>query len=179
MNLSKYSKRIDGTNIYLKILDKENATEEYCDWLNDPIANKYLETRQATVSDLKKYVTEKFEAGDCLFFGIFWKENNKHIGNIKLEPIDFTDKKATLGILIGDKNFWGKGIGTETVNLIADYAFNDLKLGEVNLGVISENKPAIRLYEKCGFKEYGVKAKSLNHEGVLYDSILMKKISGD
>ena len=55
---------------------------------------------------MKQYIKEKRNKFDCLFLGIFLKDANKHIGNIKLEPIDFENKKATLGILIGDKNYW-------------------------------------------------------------------------
>lgn len=176
MNLSKYTKKIDGEKIYLNILSEKDASQEYCDWLNDEVVNKYLETRQSNMESLRQYISNKFEADDCLFFGIFWKENNKHIGNIKLEPIDFATKKATLGILIGDKNFWGKGLGTEAVNLVTNYAFNELEIDEVNLGVLSDNKPAVKMYEKCGFTTFKVDKEYMNHNGVLYDQVWMKKM---
>lgn len=144
--------KIEGWRIYLKVLDEEKATQEYCDWLNDPEVNKYLETKEATIDELKQYIKDKNEDPNCLFLGIFLKENNKHIGNIKLEPIKFDDMRATMGILIGGKDYWGKGMGTEATKLLVDYAFNILGIREVNLGVISENKTAIRVYEKVGFK---------------------------
>lgn len=175
INLINYTTVINGGRCFLAILQKEHASQEYCNWLNDEVVNKYLETRQATVADLEKYITEKLESGNCLFFGIFWKENNKHIGNIKLEPIDFKEKSADLGIMIGDKDFWGKGIGVEVVNLITDFVFNTLKLDEINLGVISENKQAIRVYEKCGFKVFNISKDSIKHGDVLYNQIWMKK----
>jgi len=144
--------KIEGKTIYLKTLDQNNATEEYCSWLNDSEVNQYLETKKATIDQLKSYIEKNNENQSCLFFGIFFKENQKHIGNIKLEPIDFEKHKATIGILIGDKDYWGRGIGTEAITLLVDYGFNNLKLEEIDLGVISENKAAIRVYEKVGFK---------------------------
>lgn len=174
MTNSKNEKmEIEGKRIYLKKLDEKNATQKYCGWLNDPEINKYLETREATVEDLRRYIKDKNENPNCLFLGIFFKENKKHIGNIKLEPIDFDNKKATLGILIGEKEYWGKGIGTEAVKLLVDWTFDNLRLEEVNLGVISENKAAIKVYTKAGFHIDRIEKRSIKHKGELHDKVIM------
>jgi len=172
-NFKNKNLKIEGERIYLKSLTEKNATRKYCQWLNDPEVNKYLETRKATILQLKKYIKEKNQNPNCLFLGIFFKENNEHIGNVKLEPIDFKERKATIGILIGNKNYWGKGIGTEATKLLVDYAFKKLKLKEVNLGVISENKAAIKVYKKAGFKIDKIEKKSIRHGKKLFDKILM------
>jgi len=98
MNLKNKKIRINGNRIYLRKLDEKDATQEYCDWLNDPEVNKYLETREATIKGLRQYIKDKNKDPNCLFLGIFLKENEKHIGNIKLEPVDFKNKKVI---------FWG------------------------------------------------------------------------
>lgn len=165
--------KIEGKNIFLKSLGKKNATKEYCSWLNNPAVNKYLETREATIAGIEKYIKDKNKNPNCLFLGIFFKENQKHIGTIKLEPVDFKNLKATLGLLIGDQDYWGKGIGKEATALLVDYGFNKLKLKEVNLGVISENKAAIRVYEKVGFKIEKINKKSVRHGKKLFDQIIM------
>lgn len=165
--------KIDGEKIYLKNLDEKNATQEYCDWLNDSEVNKYLETKEATIDELKQYIHDKNNNPNCLFLGIFLKENNKHVGNIKLEPIEFEEKKATLGILIGNKNYWGRGIGTEATKLLVNYAFNTLDLKEVNLGVISENKAAIEVYKNAGFKIDMINKKSTRYGNKYYDGVVM------
>ena len=56
-----------------------------------------------------------------------------------------------MGMLIGDKNYWGKGIGTEALNLLVDWAFRNLEISKIDLGVLRDNKAAIRVYEKAGF----------------------------
>jgi len=166
-------KKLEGRKIYLKTLLAKNATEEYCNWLNDPEVNQYLETRKATISELGKYIKEKNENPNCLFLGIFFKENRKHIGNIKLEPIDFKNQKATISILIGEKDYWGRGIGTEAITLFVDYGFKNLNLKEINLGVISENKAAIKVYEKAGFKIIHIEKNAVRHGKKLFDKIIM------
>lgn len=165
-----------GEKIFLRILNIADATVEYCAWLNDPEVNKFLTTQQAIISELRKYIKEKLISENSLFLGIFWKKNGRHIGNIKLEPIDKKKREAVMGILIGDKDYWGKGIATEAVNLLGDYAFKVLKLRKLGLKVIAENKAAVRVYQKCGFKIKNIDYKSVNRGGQLYDDVCMEKI---
>ena len=168
---------LSGTLIFLRELKEEDASGAYAGWLNDPEVNRWLETRSVTVPELRTYIREKRESPDAILFGIFWKENGRHIGNIKLEPIDRKRKEVTIGILIGEKTFWGKGVATEATNLVTDYAFKDLRMRAANLGVISENKPAIRVYEKCGFTVLRTEKKKMNHDGVLYDACYLQKLA--
>jgi len=173
MSLVNKKFEINGNRIYLRVLEVKDATQEYCDWLNDPEVNKYLETKGATIEGLKEYINEKNKSSNCLFFGIFYRENDEHIGNLKLEPIDFDSKRATFGILIGDKKYWGMGIGVEVTKLIVDWAFDILNLKEVNLGVIAENKAAVKIYEKVGFHIDNIEKKSIKSDNKFYDKITM------
>lgn len=166
---------VRGRQVQLRPLCESDATQQYASWLNDTTVNQYLETRSVTVKELQEYIRTKRAAPDVLFLGIFCCDTGKHIGNVKLEPIDSKKKTAMMGLLIGDKEYWGKGVGTEVTNLITDIAFNKLGLKEVTLGVIPENKPAIRVYEKCGFKILKVNKGAINHDGVLHDQIIMVK----
>ncbi len=165
---------VNKRSFYLRELKEEDASQEYCNWLNDPEVNKFLETKKTTIEELKQYIKEKRENPDCLFLGIFLKDTNKHIGNIKLEPVDFENKKATLGILIGDKNYWGRGICTEAVKLLVDYVFENLNLEKVDLGVISENKAAINCYLKAGFKIKKIEQRAIKYDNRFYDKVIME-----
>lgn len=164
---------IVGERVYLRALTLADASPEYCAWLNDKEVNEYLETRQSTIDDLKAYIQKQIDDPNAIFVGIFDKANDTHIGNLKLEPIEWEKKKAIFGILLGNKNYWGKGIGTEATELIVHYAFDTVGLEEIELGVIAENKRAIRSYERAGFKVTGVRKKAINHGGVLYDDVVM------
>ncbi|MFC1723149.1 GNAT family N-acetyltransferase [Nanoarchaeota archaeon] len=165
---------IIGDRIYLQNLTLEHASEEYAGWLNDSEVNRYLETRKATIDDLKQYIQKQIDNPNSLFVGVFDKESKTHIGNIKLEPIDWSRRTAVFGILIGDKNYWGKGIGTEATKLIVDFAFKSLDLKEIELGVISTNIPAIHVYKKVGFVIDRVEKNKMKHGNKLYDRIVMK-----
>jgi len=164
---------IEGNRIYLRELTEEDASQKYCNWINDSEVNKFLDTKKATIGQLKQYIKEKRRNTNCLFWGIFTNEAKKHIGNIKLEPIDWPSKKATLGILLGDKNYWGHGICTEVVKLTIDYAFGRLGLEKVDLGVIPENKAAIKCYLKAGFKIGQRKQRAIKYDSKFYDKVIM------
>ncbi|HEY9584301.1 MAG TPA: GNAT family N-acetyltransferase [Candidatus Paceibacterota bacterium] len=167
--------KIVGEKIYLRPVAMSDVTERYCSWLNDPEVNKYLETRSCNMDELREYVREKTEDPDILFCGIFDKETDIHIGNVKLEPIDWANKKTVFGIMIGDREYWGKGLGTEATRLISDYALNELGMNEVELGVITDNIKASKAYERAGFKQIQFNPKSINHDGIFYDEIVMVK----
>lgn len=158
----------------MRQLEESDATQDYCNWLNDPEVNKYLETREADISGLKDYIAKQLSNPNSFFVGIFDKASGKHIGNLKLEPIDWENKKAIIGILIGDKNFWGKGISGEAIKLAVAYAFYDLGLNEIILGVIANNVPAVKSFEKTGFKAYSIEKNSIKHGEKLFDKIMMR-----
>ena len=77
--------------------------------------------------------------------------------------------------MIGDREYWGKGLGTEATRLISDYALNELGMNEVELGVITDNIKASKAYERAGFKQIQFNPKSINHDGIFYDEIVMVK----
>ena len=168
-----YDRKIIGKRFYLRKLDLKDATQKYCSWLNDSAVNKYLETHQATIADIREYIKKQQTNPNSFFVGIFDKETNKHIGNMKLEPINWGKKNAMFGMLIGDKDYWGKGIGVEATRLLVDYAFNQMGLSEVVLGVVSENIPAIRVYKKVGFNVLKINKNAVQYGDNFFDQIIM------
>ncbi len=175
MRLSDLRPMIQTSRLGLRKLTLEDANERYVGWLNDPEVNVYLETRTATVQGIRDYIDKKSSSDTALLLGIYWQQNDDFIGTVKLEPIDFATGVATMGILIGDKVYWGKGVATEVVNAITEYAFNSLGLSEVNLGVLGANLPAIRVYEKCGFATYQVDKNARQHGDATYDQVWMRR----
>ncbi len=173
MNFSKATLTLEGPRVMLRTLDDRHATQQYANWLNDPEVNRFLETKSATIEELQSYISRKHLQSDALFFGIFLKSDDTHIGTIKLEPIEPEHKRATIAIMIGDKNFWGKGYAPEAMNVLIDWCFGELGFEEVNLGVIAKNAAAIRAYEKLGFKETKRELAYVQYGDEMHDHVLM------
>ena len=84
------------------------------------------------------------------------KVDGNHIGYSSI--YNLTADEAEIGIVIGDRDYWGKGYGADVVNQLTALCFNDLGVKRVHLRVLSSNTRAIRCYERCGFTRYGVQA---------------------
>lgn len=99
-------------------------------------------------------------------------ETDMILGLVSLVSIDYISRSAVFNIMIGDKKNQGKGIGTFAVKEILNHAFNNLNLQRVELGVLEDNKMAIHLYEKCGFKFEGRKRRARYKNGKFVDLLM-------
>jgi RimJ/RimL family protein N-acetyltransferase len=132
------------------------CSEVYLRWLNDPDVFKYLEISGEYTSEmLEDYIRKTIEE-KTLFWAIIKKKEGIHIGNIKIDPINYRHKRGEYGILIGDKNEWGKGFAREASELVIQFCFEVLELRKITLGVVSHNLPALKLYVNLGFVTEGV-----------------------
>lgn len=164
---------LSGPRVKLRIMDDRDATPEYSLWLSDPEINRFLATKGATVEELRDYIAKKNLQSDALFFGIFLKEHDDHIGTVKLEPIEPEKKRATIAVMIGNKNYWGKGYAAEAMGLLCDWCFDVLALEEMNLGVIANNVSAIKAYKKIGFFETKRDLQYIRYGDELHDQVWM------
>lgn len=171
--------RLEGKGIFLRPVDLSDATEEYVSWLNDKEVNQFLEIRftKHTGVSLRTYIGKVIKSPNTLFWAIVRKDTEKHIGNIKLGPIDWNHKVGDIGIMIGDKNSWGKGFATEAIRLISDYAFKTLKLHKLTAGAYASNVGSIKVFMKLDFLEEGRRKKHVLCSGEYIDVTLLAKLN--
>lgn len=136
-------------------LDSSFASEEYLSWLNNTAVNKYLDFDGSYSFERLRAYLKEVERSEMLFWAIIVTKSGKHIGNIKVDPIDWTNKSGEYGIMMGDNTEWRKGFALEASRAVIDHCFGpSIGLVQITLGVFSENTAAIRLYEKLGFEVY-------------------------
>ncbi len=137
----------------LKILTSELVGDEYLSWFSDKSTSQYIEyaKKAVTLAELKAYAQEKLDSEDALFFGIFSRESNKHIGNIKFEPINIPGHFAIMGVLVGDIDWRGKGVFTEVDEALEEPLIN-LGIEKIYLGVSQDNISAVNAYKKSGYE---------------------------
>ena len=100
------------------------------------------------------------------------QKNKKYI-YIKVLYLDYINRKATMGIVIGKKDKLGKGIGREAIGILKNFVFNSLNLNRLDLEVLEHNIRGYKCYTACGFKEEGRKRKAIFHKGSYKDLIFM------
>ena len=146
---------IVGKTIYLRILASEDVGDNYVKWMRDEETVRFLESRWKTytLENLKEYVRKINESHTDSLFGIFLRENNEHIGNIKIGDIDQVHQHGNVGIMIGDKNSWGKGCAKESIQLATKYAFEELNLNKLTAGIYANNISCYKAFLKAGYNE--------------------------
>lgn len=166
-----------GEKINIRHMEEIDLTDAYCSWLNDPAINKYLESRYQTwtINTLKEYF-HKTKNSEILL-AILDKETGNHIGNIKIGGLDKKYQRAELGLLIGDKNFWGKGYASEAIKLTSEYCFSKLHLHKITAGAYAENKASIQAFLKNDFVIEGERKEHYLINGYWTSLILLGKIN--
>lgn len=105
-------------------------------------------------------------------------DSNRHIGNIYITNIDMINGNGTSHILIGEEDCWGKGYGTEALNQILDYAFNERRLHRIEARVLEDNIASIKMHEKCGYRIDG-KLRDAVYKGGHFKSLITMSILDD
>lgn len=101
------------------------------------------------------------------------------IGNAGLINLDFESRRVDMGIMIGEKDCWNKGYGTEAISLLLEFLFDELNMNRVALIADTRNHRAIRCYEKCGFQKEGIMRKARFKNGVYTDDLIMAILRDD
>lgn len=91
------------------------------------------------------------------------------IGTCALMNVDLRNRHSELAIVIGNRDYWGKGYGVQIMNQLFSWGFEGLNLNRLYLNVFSFNKRAIRLYEKMNFIHEGTMRNMLYRNGEYHD----------
>jgi len=163
-----------GEKTFLRSLEAEDV-KNYYRWLNDPEVTKYTShgVFPVTREEEEKWFVETMERKDVIVLAIIDKKTDTHIGNCAIQNIDWTNRHAEYAVIIGEKKFWGKGVGTEVAKLLIEHAFNTLNLNKVSLGVNAQNKCAVRAFEKAGFVREGILRQEIYCNGRYCDVVRM------
>ena len=107
------------------------------------------------------------------YFTVYEKSELRPIGNAGLADINHAHRTAEFFIMIGDKESWGKGYGTEVTRLVLEYGFACLGLHNIFLWVFATNERGIRAYRRAGFRMAGRWRQAKRRGDRAYDLVLM------
>ncbi|MFX0147606.1 MAG: GNAT family N-acetyltransferase [Candidatus Hodarchaeota archaeon] len=146
---------LQGERIDLLVKNIDNI-KIYHKWVNNPDIRTYLSMEvPESLEVIKKDWFPDYRNTENIWFEIWHKEDQIPIGMVGLIKINYIYRHAELGIFIGESEYWGKGIGTEAVNLILKYAFDTLSFHKIAVSINVNNTKSLKMLKKIGFIEEG------------------------
>ncbi len=147
----------ESPRLRCRILGEEDVSAEYVAWLNDPRVNRFLETRHEaqTLAGCRAFVAKVAADPASHLFGMFLKTDGRHLGNIKLGPVNAVHASAQVSLFIGDPACWGQGLATEAVRGITAWGFRELGLAKIAAGCYDANLGSLRAFLKVGYQIEG------------------------
>ena len=174
---------IYGKRVRLRAIEREDIPH-FVDWLNDPdvIAGLLINLPMSSWDETRWFenlsnraAEERPLALDALLPDNSWK----HIGNVGLHQIEWTNRSAEFGIFIGDKTFWNNGYGCEATRLTLQHGFETLNLNRIYLHVFETNPRAIHVYDKIGFIREGKLRQTTFRNGRYIDTLIMSMLRSE
>ena len=167
---------LHGRKVTLRGLELEDAQEislHYNDWEVRRFLNSITPVSKEEEEEWIKSTWELRRKGTAYIFGIEVNKSKLLIGSCGLHWVSVVNRSAGFGIVLYNKEEWGKGYGTEATQLILGYGFNQLNLHRIHLTVFEFNERARHVYEKVGFKHIGRHRQAIFRDGRYWDEDIM------
>ncbi len=167
-----------GQLVKLVAPDPEKDARSLARWSHDSEYMRLFDAAPARPRPAKEY-QEKLERqankADEISFMIhpLFPTRDQPIGVVELDGIEWTHGSAWVGIGLGEKEYWGKGYGTDAMRVLLRYGFTEFDLHRISITVYEYNRRAIRVYEKLNFMIEGRARGFLRRDGRRWDMIFM------
>ncbi|MCC7072332.1 MAG: GNAT family N-acetyltransferase [Deltaproteobacteria bacterium] len=152
-------------------------------WMNDPEVLRRIYTyRHLSLDAEERWLQQMGESSSDFVFAIDTHDGTGaaiHIGTTGIHHVDWKNRTCMVGIVLGEARHRGQGLGTEAMHLVVRYAHQELGLHRVELEVYPFNQPAIRSYEKLGFRLDGTRRAATFREGKFQDVLVMSVLPGE
>lgn len=165
--------------VRLVVLTPEDVSDTYVGWLNDPEINRYLESRFAVHdrAGVVAYVESMLASPTSLFLAIHSKALDQHVGNIKIGPIDRHHGLGEIGLMIGERAAWGRGIATHAIAAVVEIGFRDLDLRKLTAGCYASNGGSRIAFERAGFTVEATRRAHFVSDERLEDLVLLARFA--
>lgn len=188
MNLTRYERMgkvkkkieiIDGPNIFLRPIELTDASFILKSTQNEMV--RYLTGTKAvfTLDQIEAFIQKVHTDETRYDFVIVRKSDERCIGDMAIMDIDVETNCAGFRIAMADMEYTKQGLGTQALQALITFVFEELKLNRLQLEVYSHNPHAQHVYEKVGFVHEGILRETLLFEGVYSDEHIMAMLKSD
>ena len=168
---------LEGRKVRLRAVERVDLPS-FVKWINDPEVTQFLELNPPmSMEDEEKWFVNLQKDHDKVF-SIDTKDG-KLIGNVGLMRLNWKDRCVLIGIMIGKKEYWDQGYGTDAIETLLRHIFDELGLNRVYLIADERNARAIHCYEKLRFKREGLLRQNRYKNGVYTNDVEMSLLRGE
>ena len=173
---------IPGRNCSLRPLRREDIDGGWMEWFNDPEVTRHMlrgafpNTHEEQVAFFESVVTG---SPNDLVLAIVTEPEGKHVGTLGLHRIDWINRSAEFGMVVGESSARGRGIGKEATWLMCHHGFDRLNLHRIWLGVMASHGAVIRVMSGVGFREEARLREAVWREGQWEDNLIMGMLAGE
>ena len=162
-----------GERVILRPVESSDA-ELLNQWCNDPEIRRLTgEVSPSSMAETEAYIKRLTSSPDRAWFIIVDKHTGRAIGETGLLRMFPAWRTTDLSIILGEKDAWGQGFGTDAINLLMDYAFGALNFHRISIGVVGFNQSALAFYRKIGFREEGIQRDGYYCDHQYSDFVMM------
>ena len=171
-----------SNRLRLRAAEKEDIPT-FVRWLNDPEVRQHLlmgyPFSRAHEEKWFQAMVEADKSEQVLVIETWTDEGWKPLGTTAFMDVDWVNRSAEVGIVIGEKDEWGKGFGRDTMKIMLRHGFNNMNLNRIYLRVHSDNQRGIKAYEHAGFSHEGVQREGVFRGGKYLDVLLMSVLRSE
>ena len=173
---------IEGDRVYLKPFGREHLTDlNYFEWLRTIEVVQWLGRDEylngISYEEVEEYVEDVWSNPYRHFYAVYFKDLDEFIGTATINFINQEQEKrktADIGIMIGERKYWGKGLGRDILASISKFAFSSMAARKLTAGAMSPNVGVIKAFERVGFKEEGrIRNHLVDKDGHYVDHVLL------
>ncbi len=161
---------LEGKKVILRPFTK-NDIPTLTRWINDPEVRQFLIATFPTSEEKEEEWIKSLGSDDKNIVLAIETKEGVLIGSMGIHRISWKDGVCTTGALLGEKDYWGKGYGTDAKMALLDYIFNTLNLRKVCSDVYTFNKRSLQYSLHCGYKIEGTRKKHIFKKGKYWDLI--------
>lgn len=150
-------------------------------WFNDlEVMTTYsIRWSPKTWEGIEEWYAQISQDRQAVGFMVYQRTEMAPLGYTMLHNINHYHQTADFDIILGAKQFWGQGYGTEATQLTLDYGFTALNLHSIMLTVRSFNERGLCAYERAGFRTFGQRREARQLAGKRYDVVYMECLASE
>ena len=167
---------IAGEHVILRAFEADDAERCYR-WMNDPNIVRTLKTRYPIAFQNEAQWLDRAMNPDAneRHFAIERKDDRSHVGNASIHDIDWVSRIGSFGLFIGEPAAWNRGFGSDAIQTLVRFAFDEMNLVKLRINVFDYNERAKHVLLGHGFVEEGKLMREFYREGAYHDIVILSK----